>query len=103
MENMNLLDLDNDILNIIGDYVKKDNLEREKTEEFKKKKQVLKEELFNHVDNEIKKIRKNSSKKYIGRPDLRMCIYWIFSKNQINDDDIIDEYLSLKKLNLKRK
>ena len=24
MENMNLLDLDNDILNIIGDYVKKD-------------------------------------------------------------------------------
>ena len=28
MENMNLLDLDNDILNIIGDYVKKDNLDR---------------------------------------------------------------------------
>ena len=28
MENMNLLDLDNDILNIIGDYVKKDNDER---------------------------------------------------------------------------
>jgi len=24
MENMNLLDLDDDILNIIGDYVKKD-------------------------------------------------------------------------------
>jgi hypothetical protein len=29
MENMNLLDLDNDILNIIGDYVKKDNHDRE--------------------------------------------------------------------------
>ncbi len=28
MENMNLLDLDNDVLNIIGDYVKKDNLKR---------------------------------------------------------------------------
>ena len=26
--NINLLDLNNDILNIIGDYVKKDNLER---------------------------------------------------------------------------
>ena len=26
--NFNLLDLNNDILNIIGDYVKKDNLER---------------------------------------------------------------------------
>ena len=25
MENMNLLDLDNDVLNIIGDYVKADN------------------------------------------------------------------------------
>ncbi len=29
MENMNLLDLDNDILNIIGDYVKTDNDERD--------------------------------------------------------------------------
>ena len=28
MENMNLLDLNNDILNIIGDYVKKDNKRR---------------------------------------------------------------------------
>jgi hypothetical protein len=28
MENMNLLDLDDDILNIIGDYVKKDNFDR---------------------------------------------------------------------------
>ena len=30
MENMNLLDLDNDVLNIIGDYVKKDNHDRMK-------------------------------------------------------------------------
>ena len=28
MENMNLLDLNNDVLNIIGDYVKKDNFKR---------------------------------------------------------------------------
>jgi hypothetical protein len=28
MKNINLLDLDNDILNIIGDYVKKDNERR---------------------------------------------------------------------------
>ena len=33
MENMNLLDLDNDILNIIGDYVKKDNHDRLKKRE----------------------------------------------------------------------
>ena len=36
MENMNLLDLDNDILNIIGDYVKKDNHERDFQEKYMK-------------------------------------------------------------------
>ena len=37
MENMNLLDLDNDILNIIGDYVKKDNKRRiRKEDDFEK-------------------------------------------------------------------
>ncbi len=51
MENMNLLHLDNDISNIIGGYVKKDNDEREKIEEKQKVKQALKEELFNYVDN----------------------------------------------------
>jgi hypothetical protein len=29
MGNMNLLDLDNDVLNIIGEYVKKDNHDRD--------------------------------------------------------------------------
>ena len=33
MMNTNLLDLNNDILNIIGDYVKKDNLEQKLNEE----------------------------------------------------------------------
>jgi hypothetical protein len=28
MDQFNLLDLENDVLNIIGDYVKKDNLDR---------------------------------------------------------------------------
>ena len=101
--NINLLDLDNDVLNIIGGYVKKDNLEREKIEEIKKVKQAMKEEIFCYADFEVKKNRKTSEKKYIGRPDLRMCIYCIFSKMQINDDDIINEYLTLKKLNLKNK
>ena len=31
MMNTNLLDLNNDILNIIGDYVKKDNFERKES------------------------------------------------------------------------
>ena len=37
MENMNLLDLDNDVLNIIGGYVKKDNERRiDKEDDFEK-------------------------------------------------------------------
>ena len=43
MENMNLLDLDNDILNIIGDYVKKDNHDRYLKEGYK-------QDLFDYVD-----------------------------------------------------
>ena len=35
MKTINLLDLDNDILNIIGDYVKKDNLEEKLNEKLK--------------------------------------------------------------------
>ena len=31
MMNTNLLDFNNDILNIIGDYVKKDNIERKES------------------------------------------------------------------------
>ena len=42
MKTINLLDLDNDILNVIGDYVKKDNERRiDKEDDFKKNR-------FNH-------------------------------------------------------
>ena len=37
MDQFNLLDLDNDVLNIIGDYVKQDNNIREFSELIKKK------------------------------------------------------------------
>ena len=55
MEKINLLDLDNDVLNIIGDYVKADNFERMKEEE----KQDKKMEIFKFVDEkgEQKKVR----------------------------------------------
>ena len=42
MENMNLLDLNNDILNIIGDYVKKDNKQELKTKGKEKRNLFLK-------------------------------------------------------------
>jgi len=51
---MNLLNLDNDVLNIIGGYVKQDNNIREFNE-------LIKKEIFDYVDNEIKKINKKMS------------------------------------------
>jgi len=53
MENMNLLDLDNDVLNIIGDYVKADN--RSKEEKFKK-------DMFSYIDIKMKIERKEARK-----------------------------------------
>ena len=55
MENMNLLDLDNDILNIIGDYVKKDNLEEKLNEK-------LKQDILEYVDIKMKIERKKARK-----------------------------------------
>ena len=59
MEKINLLDLDNDVLNIIGYYVKADNLERMEKEE----KQNQKMKLFQFVDEEIKRLKKMQEKK----------------------------------------
>jgi hypothetical protein len=88
--NTNLLDLNNDILNIIGDYVKKDNIEREE-----------KERAFKFVDNELKYLKKDKSRKYPSRPNLRKFIYYTFSLIEVKNEEIINEYLTLKKLNLK--
>ena len=51
MENMNLLDLGDDILNIIGDYVKKDKNIREFIE-------LIKKEIFNEADKLFKRLNK---------------------------------------------
>ena len=91
--NTNLLDLNNDILNIIGDYIKKDNIEREE-----------KERAFKFVDNELKCLRKDKSMKYPSRPNLRKFIYLTFYLIiKIKNEEIINEYLTLKKLNLKKR
>ena len=115
MENMNFLDLDNDILNIIGGYVKKDNIERD----FQEYKEKMKQHLFECVDIgmmiERKKARK--VKQYMGRPYIRYQIWVYFEKychvrygtEYLNDHDnyseinnFYNEYLTLKKLNLKK-
>ena len=115
--NINLLDLNNDILNIIGGYVKKDNKERIKEEKLKK-------DFFNLIDHEMKCVRKaaRKEKRKVGRADARLCIYSFFcdfyyiyydecdtyDKKEFDKkfkiiDELNEEYLTLKKLNLKKK
>ncbi len=69
MDQFNLLDLDNDVLNIIGDYVKKDNLDI-----------ILKQDMFDYVDIKIEIKRKEArlqareEKYYISRSYTRYLI-----------------------------
>ena len=108
MMKTNLLDLDDDILNIIGDYVKKDNLEKERMIKFK-------QDAFEHLNIQLKEDKKFSRKNnsYMSRHDTRTQLWWYFKSfmrqyfDNIDDDKateamkIFNEYLKLKKLNLK--
>ena len=84
----NLLDLNNDILNIIGDYVKKDNIDR--IENFEKV------DILYNILNRIGQVKRQ-------KPIMRTLIANYFYLLNIKDFGIIDEYLTLKKLNLKNK
>ena len=105
--NINLLDLNNDILNIIGGYVKKDNERR-----------IVKEKSFEYVDKEMKRLKKQArkDKEYISREQTRDYIFVYFDHFYISHGKYIkdksktsefiqnyEEYLTLKKLNLKKK
>jgi len=111
MMKINLLDLDDDILNIIGDYVKKDNIERMEKERMEK----FKQDVFEYLNIQLKEHRKFSRKInfYISRHDTRIHL-WQYLKSfvyqyfdNIDNDKcneimkIFNEYLTLKKLNLK--
>ena len=111
MMKTNLLDLDNDILNVIGDYVKKDNIERMEKERMEK----FKQDVFEYLNIQLKEDRKYSRKRnsYMSRHDTRTQLWWYFKSferqhfDNIDDDKaneimkIFNEYLILKKLNLK--
>ena len=86
--NTNLLDLNTDILNIIGDYVKKDNLERKENFE--------KVDILYNILNRIGQVKRQKT-------IMRTLIANYFYLLNIKDFGIIDEYLTLKKLNLKNK
>ena len=97
MEKINLLDLDNDVLNIIGNYVKVDNLERMEKEE----KQNQKMKLFQFVDEEMKKVKKDARKKKraLIKEELVDHIRLIFDRFFFIDNQaMLEEYLKLKKL-----
>ena len=96
MMNTNLLDLNNDILNIIGDYVKKDNSERPLIDYYKRKDEETKKTIFKYVTTELKEIKKICK-------DRLMIIKFIclfFRNCSIGENHpYIEEYLKLKKLN----
>ena len=143
MMNTNLLDLNNDILNIIGDYVKKDNAKRQIMKEKQiingkeirfcpypywslygikdgdtYSKYILKKYLFYKIDNDIKyiKVHARVDKIKLTKTDIRLCIWVLFQRyklillndykinlNMGDENNYLDEYLSLNKLNLKSK
>jgi hypothetical protein len=73
MEKINLLDLDNDELNFIGDYVKADNIERMELERMEK----LKQHVFEYLNIQLKEDRKFSRKhnSYMSRHDTRTQLW----------------------------
>ena len=81
--NINLLDLDNDILNIIGGYVKHDNNRR-----------IRKEHNFNETDFTINRLKRKNNfiKKEIGE-----AIYSQLFKNCHTKDEI-NEYIETRNL-----
>ena len=137
--NTNLLDLNNDILNIIGDYVKKDNFE----EEIIKEEQILngkkfifpclripyyiceencdylkhKRFIFKYIDNEMIEVKEyaKTDKIKLTNQNLRICIWIFFQRykmilndyklniNMEDENNYLDEYFKLNKLNLKKK
>ena len=91
MEKVNLLDLDNDVLNIIGNYVKADNFER-----IKEEKQNQKMKLFQFVDEKMKQIKIDAKKENnkLSKHDIYFLILLCFNEycNE-NDWDDIDKEL----------
>ena len=62
--------MEDDILNIIGDYVKNDNLEKERMEKFK-------QDVFEFVDRYMKRARKDTK---LSRDETRETIWLAFDE-----------------------
>ena len=95
MDQFNLLDLNNDVLNIIGDYIKADNNEIAFQEYMRMRK------IETNCIKLLKIVKKGSWKNK--KPDMRHLIINYLYVNNIWDIETIDIFLTLMKLNLKRK
>ena len=94
--NTNLLDLNNDILEFIGDYVKKDNHDRISNEK-------LKQDILEYVDLKMKQERKKArktKKSILNKIDTRCFFIWTcftefcshhFGNEFLRDDDNFDK------------
>ncbi len=75
--NTNSLDLNNDILEILGDYVKKDNLDRIlKEKDFEFKNYIIGELMWELKDEKI-------SKKKMGKLTYSELLYYSYSEEEI--------------------
>ncbi len=100
MDQFNLLDLDNDVLNIIGDYVKKDNIVRNSNEK-------LKQDILEYADTKIKIERKKArktKKSILNKIDTRCYFIWTcftefcsnhFGSEYLRDDDNFDKIYTI--------
>ena len=95
--NINLLDLNNDVLNIIGDYVKKDNHNRMEKDYYKRKDEESKKCIFKYVNGKVREMKREYNIKE--RPSVILFIYHCFGECGFDSNsEIIIEYLTLKKL-----
>ena len=111
MENMNLLDLGDDILNIIGGYVKQDNIDRMQKEKkdnidrmeqakkekyYRRKDEESKKWIFKYVDEKVKGLKRDFDIK--DKPSVIIFVYHFFGDCGIGrrENSMIEEYLTLK-------
>ncbi len=83
MQTIHLLVLDNDILNIIGDYVEKDNERR-----------IDKEDDFEKMDRIINYLKENNK---LNKYEIDEALYSQLFKNCCTEEEI-DEYIETRKL-----
>ena len=86
MEKINLLDLDNDVLNIIGDYVKADNIERMKIIKF------IADEI-EQIKSDAKKEKKKLTKHILCAANALMFIYVFIINFMLIITNVIGEFI----------